>query len=85
MKFFLIGKKVFIILTKNLKVFKCEFYCDSPKEKGKKKCFLLVKKKPHPVFEFSHSPEHTFTSGANYGSKAKIFSDMPQSIKLFGF
>ena len=36
--------------------------------------FLLVKR---DVFEFSCSPEHAFTGGAIYGSKAEIFSDTP--------
>ena len=31
-------------------------------------------------FEFSHSPEHAFTSGVIYCSKVEIFSDTPHRV-----
>ncbi len=35
------------------------------------------------VFEFSHFPEHAFTGGAIYASKAELFSDTPLSGEIF--
>ena len=46
----------------------------TPLREGKEEVFLSCKK---DVFEFSRSPECTFTSGAICGSKAEIFSDTP--------
>ena len=59
--------------------FLCKFYSDSPERRERKKGFLLVRKR---FFEFSCFPKQTFTSGAIYGSKAEIFSGMPDTTSL---
>ena len=48
----------------------------SPTSTSSKKRFLFLFFKKEG-FEFSHSPEHTFTSGAIYCLKAEIFSASP--------
>ena len=52
------------------------FHCDSFREKGRKKCFIFVRKRG---LDFSRSPEHDFTSGAIYCLKAEIFWASPHS------
>ena len=59
-----------------------EFHCDSFREKRRKKCFLFCKK---GGFEFSHSPKHTFTSGAIYCLKAETFWASPHGEGMLKF
>ena len=68
-------------LTKNLKLFSVSFTVIGL-DRRERKVFLLVRMK---FWIFSRCPEHAFNSGAIYGSKAELFSDMPIIASGFVF